>query len=70
MHASMNVAENVPRLSLLVIEASVSLKPCFLSRLASSTYVTSPSRSFRFRNAAARAGVGLEFVGHISAPGV
>jgi hypothetical protein len=28
------VAANVPRLSLLVFEASVSLKPCFLSLLA------------------------------------
>lgn len=33
--ASRNVAENVPRLILLAIEASVSCSPCFLSRSSS-----------------------------------
>jgi hypothetical protein len=34
--AKKNVAGNVPRFNLFVINASVSLRPCFFSRLASS----------------------------------
>jgi hypothetical protein len=43
--ASKNVAENVPRLILLAIDASVSFMPYFLSRSANSRYPT-PARAY------------------------
>ena len=42
-HARKNVAKKVPRFSLFVMEASVSAKPRFLSRFASSTYAQESS---------------------------
>ena len=44
--ASKNVAENVPRLILLAMLASVSFIPCFVSRSASSRYPISAPRQF------------------------
>src|SRR5487761_455452 len=53
--ASRNVAGNVPRFSLALIESMVSSgRPCFLSRLANSSYVTSARFSSAFRKRAAR----------------
>ena len=52
--ASRNVAENVPRLILLAIDASVSCKPCFLSRWAKSRYPTSARASSAFKSRLAR----------------
>ena len=47
--ASKNVAENVPRLILFAMLASVSFSPCFSSRSASSRYPTSARASSAFR---------------------
>ena len=52
--ANRNVAENVPRLILLAMLASVSVRPCFFSRSASSRYPTSARASSALRNRFAR----------------
>ena len=52
--ANKNVAENVPRLILFAMLASVSCKPCFFSRSASSRYPTSARANSAFRNRLAR----------------
>lgn len=52
--ASKNVAENVPRLILLAMDASVSFRPCFLSRSASSRYPMSARANSAFSNRLAR----------------
>ena len=46
----MNVAENVPRLILLAMDASVSFMPCFFIRSANSRYETSARASSAFKN--------------------
>src|SRR3954468_140296 len=60
--ASMNVAENVPRLTLLAMDASVSCIPCFFMRSASSRYPTSARFNSAFRNRFARSSQGRDFV--------
>jgi len=66
--ANRNVAENVPRLILFAIEASVSFNPCFSSRSASSRYPTSARASSAFRKRFARSsqegGLGLAVDGY------
>src|SRR5437588_503005 len=52
--ASKNVAENVPRLILFAMLASVSFIPCFFSRSASSRYPTSARANSTLRNRLAR----------------
>jgi hypothetical protein len=47
--ANRNVAENVPRLILFAMLASVSCKPCFFNRSASSRYPTSARVNSAFR---------------------
>src|SRR6201987_813788 len=54
MHARKNVAENVPRCSFFVIDASVSAKPCCSRRSDRSTYVIPVSFSFFFRKVLTR----------------
>src|SRR5579862_700757 len=69
--ANRNVAGNVPRLILLAMLASVSRKPCLLSRSASSRYPISARASSAFRNRLARSsqeGGGLGFVAIIVLP--
>ena len=51
---SKNVAENVPRLILFAMLASVSFSPCFASRSASSRYPTSARANSAFRKRFAR----------------
>src|ERR1700733_5333813 len=46
--AKRNVAENVPRLILFAIDASVSSSPCFFKRSANSRYPTSARASSAF----------------------
>lgn len=62
--ASKNVAENVPRLILLAMLASVSRMPCFASRSASSLYPISARANSAFKNRRARSSHegGLGFV--------
>ena len=60
--ASKNVAENVPRLILFAMLASVSCKPCFLSRSASSRYPTSARANSALRNRFARSSQEGDFV--------
>ena len=60
--ASKNVAENVPRLILFAMLASVSCKPCFLSRSASSRYPTSARANSALRNRFARCSQEGDFV--------
>src|SRR3954447_14978871 len=60
--ASMNVAENVPRLTLLAMDASVSCIPCFFIRSASSRYPTSARFNSAFKNRLARSSQGRDFV--------
>src|SRR6267142_2440228 len=60
--ASMNVAENVPLLTLLAMDASVSCIPCFFIRSASSRYPTSARFNSAFKNRLARSSQGRGFV--------
>ena len=68
--ASKNVAENVPRLILFAMLASVSRMPCFPSRSASSRYPISARANSAFRNRRARSSHegGLGFVAIIILP--
>src|SRR5579883_813479 len=57
-HASMNVAGNVPRFSLALIESTVSCGwPCFLRRSANSSYVTSARFNSALMKRAARSAI-------------
>src|SRR5947199_2725456 len=60
--ASMKVAENVPRLTLLAMDASVSCIPCFFIFSANSRYPTSARFNSAFKNRLARSSQDRGFV--------
>jgi hypothetical protein len=63
-----NVAKTFPRLSLVVIETSISVKRCFLSHLAKSTHVTAGFLGLAFKKMLARSAHLASGLRHNTAP--